>query len=141
MTMPPMLQNSLALPVIGGPMFTVSTHDLVIAQCKAGVIGSFPALNARPPEKLDECLTTIERDLAAYNATHPDRPSAPFAVNQDGKRTLDMLRWGLVPWWAKDLKVSFSNINAKAETVAEKPAFREAFKERRCIIPADGFYK
>jgi len=61
--------------------------------------------------------------------------------SHDGDRTLDMLRWGLVPWWAKDIKVGFSNINAKAETVAEKPAYRDAFKERRCIIPADGFYE
>ena len=70
-------------------------------------------------------------------------PTEDIAVvrNRDGKRTLDMLRWGLVPWWAKDLNVSFSNINAKAETVAEKPAFRDAFKERRCIIPADEFYE
>ncbi len=82
MTMPPMLQNHLALPVIGAPMFTVSTPELVIAQCKAGIVGSFPALNARPPEMLDEWLTTIERELAAYNATNPDRPSAPFAINQ-----------------------------------------------------------
>jgi nitronate monooxygenase len=82
MTLPPMLRDRLALPVIGAPMFTVSTPDLVIAQCKAGVVGSFPALNARPPEMLDEWLTTIERKLAAHDAAHPDRPSAPFAVNQ-----------------------------------------------------------
>src|SRR5438477_11274422 len=57
------------------------------------------------------------------------------------ERALDMLRWGLVPYWAKDIKIGFSLINAKAETVAEKPAFREAFTKRRCIIPADGFYE
>jgi putative SOS response-associated peptidase YedK len=70
-------------------------------------------------------------------------PTEPVAVvrSTDGTRTLDMLRCGLVPWWAKDLKVSFANINAKAETAAEKPAFRDAFKERRCIIPTDGFYE
>jgi putative SOS response-associated peptidase YedK len=56
-------------------------------------------------------------------------------------RRLDMLRWGLVPYWAKDVKIGHSLINAKCETVAEKPAFRDAFKERRCIIPADGFYE
>jgi putative SOS response-associated peptidase YedK len=56
-------------------------------------------------------------------------------------RRLDMLRWGLVPYWAKDIKIGYSLINAKAETVAEKPAFRDAFKARRCIIPADGFYE
>ena len=70
-------------------------------------------------------------------------PTENIAVvrSHDGKRTLDMLRWGLVPYWAKDIKIGFSMINAKAETVAEKPAFRDAFKERRCIIPADGFYE
>jgi putative SOS response-associated peptidase YedK len=56
-------------------------------------------------------------------------------------RRLDVLRWGLVPYWAKDIKIGFSLINAKSETAAEKPAFRDAFKERRCIIPADGFYE
>ncbi|HKF72523.1 MAG TPA: SOS response-associated peptidase [Stellaceae bacterium] len=71
----------------------------------------------------------------------PPTEDVPVVRSRDGKRTLDMLRWGLVPWWAKDIKVSFSNINAKAETVAEKPAFRDAFKEHRCIIPADGFYE
>jgi SOS response associated peptidase (SRAP) len=70
-------------------------------------------------------------------------PTEDIAVvrSHDGKRMLDMLRWGLVPWWAKDIKIGFSLINAKGETVAEKPAFRDAFKERRCIIPADGFYE
>ncbi len=82
MTLPPMLRDRLALPVIGAPMFTVSAPDLVIAQCKAGIVGSFPALNARPPEMLDEWLTAIERELAAHDAMHPGRPSAPFAVNQ-----------------------------------------------------------
>jgi putative SOS response-associated peptidase YedK len=71
----------------------------------------------------------------------PPTEAVPVVRSHDGTRTLDMLRWGLVPWWAKDIKVGFSNINAKAETVAEKPAFRDAFKESRCIIPADGFYE
>ena len=57
------------------------------------------------------------------------------------ERTLDALRWGLVPFWAKDIKIGYSLINAKAETVAEKPAFREAFKACRCLIAADGFYE
>jgi putative SOS response-associated peptidase YedK len=60
---------------------------------------------------------------------------------ETSKRTLNELRWGLVPFWAKDIKIGYSLINAKAETVAEKPSFREAFKKRRCIIPADGFYE
>jgi putative SOS response-associated peptidase YedK len=57
------------------------------------------------------------------------------------ERTLDTLRWGLVPYWAKDVKIGYTTINAKAETFAEKPAFREAFKSRRCLVPADGFYE
>ena len=82
MTLPSILQGRLALPVIGAPMFTVSVPDLVIAQCKAGIVGSFPALNARPPELLDEWLTSIRRELEAHDRSHPDRPAAPFAVNQ-----------------------------------------------------------
>src|SRR5690349_16402529 len=72
----------LRIPVIGAPMFIVSQPDLVLAQCKAGIVGAFPALNARPPELLDEWLTRIRRELAEHDAAHPDRPSAPFAVNQ-----------------------------------------------------------
>ena len=76
------LQNlPLALPVIGAPMFTISGPELVIAQCKAGVIGSFPALNARPAEVLDEWLIRIRGELAQHDAANPARPAAPFAVN------------------------------------------------------------
>ena len=64
------------------PLFIISVPDLVIAQCKAGVVGSFPALNARPPALLDEWLARITEELAAYDKAHPERPSAPFAVNQ-----------------------------------------------------------
>ena len=81
--MPPALDPArLALPVIGAPLFIVSNPRLVIAQCTAGVIGSFPALNARPQSQLDEWLQEIAEALAAWNRDHPDRPAAPFAVNQ-----------------------------------------------------------
>jgi len=81
MALPPILQN-LELPVIGSPMFILSGPELVIAQCKAGIVGSFPALNARPQEKLSEWLTYIKKELAEYQAAHPDKKVAPFAVNQ-----------------------------------------------------------
>ncbi len=82
MSVPEFLRGRLRLPVIASPLFIISGPELVIAQCKAGIIGSFPALNARPPELLDEWLFQIEEELAAYNARNPDRPAAPFAVNQ-----------------------------------------------------------
>jgi nitronate monooxygenase len=81
MTLPPILQR-LRLPVIGAPLFIVSNPDLVIAQCKAGIVGSFPALNARPQSLLDEWLHRITEELADWNRANPDRPAAPFAVNQ-----------------------------------------------------------
>ncbi len=74
--------DRLRLPVIGSPLFIVSGPELVIAQCKAGIIGSFPALNARPSGVLDEWLNRITEELAAHDRDHPERPSAPFAVNQ-----------------------------------------------------------
>lgn len=80
-TLPPILRN-LALPVVSAPMFTVSYPELVLAQCKAGIVGSFPALNARPPELLDQWLTDIEQDLAAWRQAHPDAVVGPLAVNQ-----------------------------------------------------------
>ncbi|MFL0356755.1 NAD(P)H-dependent flavin oxidoreductase [Erythrobacter sp. GH1-10] len=74
--------DRLRLPLIGSPLFIVSGPELVIAQCKAGIIGSFPALNARPQTLLDEWLHQITEELAKHNREHPDRPAAPFAVNQ-----------------------------------------------------------
>ncbi|RPI16339.1 MAG: nitronate monooxygenase [Lysobacterales bacterium] len=82
MPIPANFRNRLSLPVIGAPMFIASTPDLVIEQCKAGIVGSFPALNARPQAKLDEWLTRIREELAAYAAANPGVPVAPYAVNQ-----------------------------------------------------------
>ena len=81
--------NRLRLPLIGSPLFIVSGPELVIAQCKAGVIGSFPALNARPQSQLDEWLHQITEELAQHNRDNPDRPAAPFAVNQIIHKTND----------------------------------------------------
>ena len=81
MALPPILQN-LELPVVASPMFILSGPELVIAQCKAGIVGSFPALNARPQEKLGEWIEYIKKELADYKAANPDKKVAPFAVNQ-----------------------------------------------------------
>ncbi|MBU4425056.1 MAG: nitronate monooxygenase family protein [Gammaproteobacteria bacterium] len=88
--LPPALQN-LSLPVIGSPLFIISNPKLVIEQCKAGVVGSMPALNARPAELLDEWLAEITETLAAYNQAHPDKPAAPFAINQIVHKSNDRL--------------------------------------------------
>jgi nitronate monooxygenase len=82
MAMPALFKGRLSIPVIGSPLFIISVPDLVIAQCKAGVVGSFPSLNARPAAMLDEWLHRIREELAAYDRAHPEQPSAPFAVNQ-----------------------------------------------------------
>ncbi len=82
MALPPVLRDRLRLPVIGSPLFIVSGPDLVIAQCKAGIVGSFPALNARPISQLDEWLARIVEELSAWDRAHPETPAAPFAVNQ-----------------------------------------------------------
>lgn len=82
MSLPDLLNGRLRLPLVGAPMFIVSQPLLVIAQCKAGIVGSFPALNARPPELLEQWLVEIKRALAEHDTEHPDKPSAPYAVNQ-----------------------------------------------------------
>ena len=82
MALPKILQDNLAIPVIGAPLFLVSGPELVIAQCKAGIVGSFPALNARPQHVLEEWLIRIKEELAQAKAENPDLPIAPYAVNQ-----------------------------------------------------------
>lgn len=94
MSLPPLFDR-LRLPVIGSPLFIVSGPDLVIAQCKAGIVGSFPALNARPQSLLDEWLHRITEELAAWNRDNPDRPAAPFAVNQIVHKSNDRLEQDL----------------------------------------------
>jgi len=82
MALVPHLKGKLKIPVVGAPLFIVSGPELVISQCKAGVVGSFPALNARPQEVLDEWLTQIKEELDKHNQENPDSPAAPYAVNQ-----------------------------------------------------------
>ncbi len=91
MALPPILSERLRIPVIASPLFIISGPELVIAQCKAGVVGSFPALNARPVSQLDEWLAQITEELAAWDAKNPDRLSAPFAMNQIVHKTNDRL--------------------------------------------------
>jgi nitronate monooxygenase len=88
--LPPVLQN-LPLPVVGSPLFIISNPKLVIAQCIAGVVGSMPALNARPAEQLEDWLAEITETLAAHNKANPDNPAAPFAINQIVHRSNDRL--------------------------------------------------
>jgi nitronate monooxygenase len=87
-SLPPILQR-LRIPVIAAPMFIISNPKLVIAQCTSGIVGSFPALNARPAEQLDEWLHEITEALAAWDRDHPERPAAPYAVNQIVHRSND----------------------------------------------------
>ncbi|MBW6423272.1 nitronate monooxygenase family protein [Rhizobium sp. XQZ8] len=80
--LPAVLKDRLRLPVVASPLFIISHPELTLAQCKAGVVGAFPALNARPEAQLDEWLAMITEELAAHNAANPEKPAAPFAVNQ-----------------------------------------------------------
>lgn len=90
MPLPPVFDR-LRLPVIGAPLFIVSNPKLVVAQCTAGIVGSMPALNARPASQLDEWLAEITETLAAWNRDHPDRPAAPYAINQIVHKSNDRL--------------------------------------------------
>jgi nitronate monooxygenase len=113
-----MVHDRLAMPVIAAPMFIISNPDLVIAQCTSGVIGSFPSLNARPAEALDEWLTRIRIVLDAHDATHPARPSAPFAVNLIVHRSNDRLTHDLDVCVRHRVPIVISSLGAREEVNA-----------------------
>jgi nitronate monooxygenase len=115
MSMPALFKGRLSLPAIGAPLFIVSVPDLVMAQCKAGIVGAFPALNARPPELLDEWLTRIKQELAAYDAVHPERPSAPFAVNQIVHRSNNRLEHDLALCEKHKVPIIITSLGAREE--------------------------
>ncbi|MFD1036064.1 NAD(P)H-dependent flavin oxidoreductase [Sphingomonas hankookensis] len=111
----PSLFDTLALPVIGSPLFIISGPDLVIAQCKAGIVGSFPALNARPQAQLDEWLHRITEELAAHDRAHPDRPAAPFAVNQIVHRSNDRLEADLATCAKWKVPIIITSLGARED--------------------------
>ena len=115
MSMPALFKGRLSIPAIGAPLFIVSVPDLVIAQCKAGIVGAFPALNARPAELLDEWLTRIKQELAAYDAAHPERPSAPFAVNQIVHRSNNRLEHDLALCEKHKVPIIITSLGAREE--------------------------
>jgi len=114
MSLPPIFDR-LRLPVVGAPLFIVSNPDLVIAQCKAGIVGSFPALNARPQSLVDEWLHRIIEELADHDRAHPDRPSAPFAVNQIVHRSNDRLMADMATCQKWKVPIVITSLGAIAE--------------------------
>ena len=114
MALPPIFDR-LRLPVIGSPLFIVSGPELVIAQCKAGVVGSFPALNARPQTLLDEWLHQITEELAAWDRDNPDRLSAPYAVNQIVHKSNDRLEQDIATCAKWKVPITITSLGAREE--------------------------
>ena len=114
MALPPIFDR-LRLPVIGSPLFIVSGPELVIAQCKAGVVGSFPALNARPQALLDEWLHQITEELAAWDRDNPDRLSAPYAVNQIVHKSNDRLEQDIATCAKWKVPITITSLGAREE--------------------------
>ena len=112
--LPRVLQN-LPLPVIASPMFIVSNPKMVIEQCKAGIVGSMPALNARPAAQLDEWLHEIEETLAAYNRAHPDRPAAPYAINQIVHKSNDRLEHDMEAVVKRKVPIVITSLGARPD--------------------------
>ncbi len=111
----PAIFDRLRLPVIGAPLFIVSNPELVIAQCKAGIVGSFPSLNARPQSQLDEWIHQITEELAAHDRDHPDAPSAPFAVNQIVHRSNDRFEQDMVSCAKWKVPIVITSLGARTE--------------------------
>ena len=118
MSLPPSLAAPLALPAIAAPLFIISNPDLVIAQCKSGVIGAFPSLNARPAEKLGEWLTRIKAELAAHDAMLPEVRAAPFAVNLIVHRSNDRLAHDLAVCVEHRVPIVITSLGAREEVNA-----------------------
>ncbi len=115
MTLPSPLFDTLRLPLVGAPLFIVSGPDLVIAQCKAGIVGSFPALNARPQSLLDEWLHRITEELAAHNRSHPERPAAPYAVNQIVHKSNNRLDDDIATCEKWQVPITITSLGARTE--------------------------
>ena len=115
MAIPEILKDRLSIPVVGSPLFIISGPELVIAQCKAGVVGSFPSLNARPVEVLDQWLTQINEELDAYNAANPDNPAAPFAVNQIVHNSNDRLMQDVELCVKHEVPIVITSLGARPE--------------------------
>ncbi|MFM9915556.1 MAG: NAD(P)H-dependent flavin oxidoreductase [Rhizobacter sp.] len=109
-----MLRN-LPLPIIGAPLFIISHPQLVIAQCLAGVVGSMPALNARPASQLDDWLAEITEALADYNAAHPQQPAAPFAINQIVHKSNDRLEHDMALCVKHKVPIIITSLGARVE--------------------------
>ncbi len=123
MALPDILKDNLALPLIGSPLFIISNPDLVLAQCLSGVVGSFPALNARPKERLDEWLAHITATLAAARAAEPSRRIAPFAVNQIVPASNDRLDHDMALCVKHRVPIVITSLSAPADYVAPIHAY------------------
>ncbi|KQP06330.1 nitronate monooxygenase family protein [Pseudorhodoferax sp. Leaf265] len=115
MSLPPILSQRLRLPVVASPLFIISNPDLVIAQCKAGIVGSFPALNARPADQLEVWLERITTELAEHDRLHPEAPSAPFAVNQIVHRSNDRLEHDMAVCAKFKVPIVITSLGARTE--------------------------
>jgi nitronate monooxygenase len=143
----PRIFDRLALPVIASPLFIISNPGLVIAQCKAGVVGSFPALNARPAHVLEEWIIRIKGELGEHDAKHPDRPAAPYAVNQIVHKSNDRLMHDIEICTKHEVPIVITSLGARVEVnqvthsyggIALHDVISDAFARKAVEKGADG---